>query len=85
MRGNEHSGSSAAPWRSKDSGDFGGLHQFSAEVVYLGTCLSRLGLGGGNEVLLFFAMALALQAATTIFSSTALAFASFAAFRLDWS
>jgi hypothetical protein len=78
MRGNKHSGSSAVPWGSKDSGAFSSLHQFRVEFVYLGSCLSRLGLGKGNEALLFFAMAMALQAATMNFlSSTNLAFAFF--------
>ncbi len=62
MRGNEHRGSSAAPWRSKDSSAFDSLRQFSAEFLYLGSCLSRLGLGlgGGNEALLFFCNGLSL-------------------------
>jgi hypothetical protein len=76
--GNGHSGSGAPPRRSRDSGVFGSLCQFSAKFVYLGFCLGRLGLGGGNGALLFSPTASASQAAMTIFLSlTALAVASF--------
>jgi hypothetical protein len=86
MGGNEHSGSSAMPWRSKDSNAFGGLHQFSAEFVYLGTCLGRLGLGGGDEALPVFCNGLGLMSCNDNFlSSTALAFVSFMALCLAWS
>jgi hypothetical protein len=63
MRGNKCSGGSAAPWKGTDCGTFGGLHQFCAEFVSPGSCLSCLGLGGENEALFFFATALALRAA----------------------
>ncbi len=78
MMGNGHSGSGAAPRRSRDSGAFGSLCQFSAKFVYLGICLGRLGLGRENKALLFPPTASASRAATTIFLSlTALAVASF--------
>jgi hypothetical protein len=60
MRRNEHTGGSDMPRGGKNSNAFGGLRQFSAELVYLGTCLGRIGLGGGDVALLFFRNGLSL-------------------------
>ncbi len=64
----------------RDCSTFGASASFVQSLSTFGSCLSPLGLGGGNEALLFFATALALQVAMTNFLSlTALAFASFMA------
>ncbi len=67
VRGNEHSKRSALPWRSKASGAFGSLRQFSAVFVCLGSCLAALALAEMRRSF-FLTMATTSQAVTTIFS-----------------
>jgi hypothetical protein len=69
-----------------DSGAFGSPRQFSADFIVFGSCLSCLGLGKGNEALLFLCNGLNLTSCYGDFLSlTNLAFAFFAAFPSAWS